>query len=623
MSGVAAILALDGAPASGELMAAMLERLHRRGPDARASWREGPVALGHCLLATTPEDGIAAQPLRGSDGRRCIVADARIDNRTELLDLLELRGRSPEISDAELILAAYERWGEACPGKLIGDFVFIIWDGENRELVCARDHFGVRTLYYSRDARRFRCASEIQALFADAEVPRKLHRPSLSLFLVEEYLERDQTLYEGIFALPPAHTLVVTPRSFRVAPYWAPNPWREVRHRTDAGYAEDFRRVFTEAVRCRLRSRGPVTVPVSGGLDSSSVAGQAAQLQQRGQAFGEPPRLVRATFPGLACDEAPFSQAVADRWQLPIETAIVSGLPDPFLLEPANPGSYYHPIAAVWERMFTICRRNGGRTVLTGLGSDEMLSPTGHECEDALRRGELAVAARAAGLGSARPRGRSLARLLRVGTRLLLPEPVKRAVRRRRDRGADPGWPAWLTPLAARDIEAQRAQRRLAMPTRPYPDGTRRAICESLTHGHEVIFGFASLGRWASAGIDLRHPFFDLRLIELLLSFPPEQRSRTDLSKPVLRRAMHGVLPQAVRDRVNHTEFSCFVEDVLFHHHGDAIHRLFEESRLEACGMVTSAEVLRLFEGARRGERSLREVTTVLALELWLKHSIG
>ena len=160
------------------------------------------------------------------------------------------------------------------------------------------------------------------------------------------------------------------------------------------------------------------------------------------------------------------------------------------------------------------------------------------------------------------------------------------------------------------------------MPARPYPDQTRRAICESLTHGHEVVFGFASLGRWASAGIDLRHPFFDLRLIELLLSFPPEQRWRADLSKPVLRRAMNDALPRAVLDRVNHTEFSCFVQDVLFRRHGEAIHRLFEESRLAACGMVIPAEVLRLFEGARRGERSLREVTTVIALELWLKHSI-
>jgi len=603
-------------------MDAMLARLHRRGPDARGRWCEGPIALGHCLLATTPEDSIATQPLRGRESSRRIVADARIDNRAELIDRLAIRGQSSRISDVELILLAYERWGEACPAKLVGDFAFIVWDGEKRKLVCARDHFGVRTLYYFHGGQRFVCASEIQALFADADAPRGLHRPSLSLFLVEEYLERDQTLYEGIFGLPPAHTLVVTPEGTRVAPYWAPNPWREVRHRTDAGYAEDFRRVFEEAVRCRLRARGPVTVPVSGGLDSSSVVGQAARLHQSGEVGCDPPQLVRAAFPGLACDESPFGQAVADRWGLPIETAIVSGLPDPFLLEPASLSSYYHPIAAVWERMFTISRRNGGRTVLTGLGSDELLSPTGCECEDALRRGELAVAARAAGVGAAQPARQTWARLGRVGARLILPEIVKTAVRRRRDRRAGPRWPAWITADAARDVEAHRAQRRLKMPVVPYPDNTRRVICESLTHGHEIVFGFASLGRWASAGIDLRHPFFDMRLIELLLSFPPEQRWRSDLTKPVLRRAMNGALPRAVLDRVNQTEFSCFAQDVLFRLHGEAIHRLFEGSRLEACGMVIPAEVLRLFEGARRGERSLREVITVIALELWLKHSI-
>src|SRR5262249_8694936 len=122
------------------------------------------------------------------------------------------------------------------------------------------------------------------------------------------YSERDQTLYEGIFALPPGHRMVVTADAMRLDAYWAPEPGREVRHRSN-DYAEQLRAVLTEAVHCRMRSSGPIAAHVSGGIDSSSVAG-LAESRRRVSPSGDPLTLISMVFPGLPCDEASFSRAV-------------------------------------------------------------------------------------------------------------------------------------------------------------------------------------------------------------------------------------------------------------------------------------------------------------------------
>src|SRR5262249_55056052 len=122
-----------------------------------------------------------------------------------------------------LILEAYERWGEACPSKLLGDFAFVIWDGVRRILFCARDHLGVRPLYYHHDAASFRCASEMDALFADRRVPRRPDLRSVALFVVMAYAEDEATLYEGVSALPAGCSLTVADGAVRVRSYWKPD----------------------------------------------------------------------------------------------------------------------------------------------------------------------------------------------------------------------------------------------------------------------------------------------------------------------------------------------------------------------------------------------------------------
>ncbi|MDB4998098.1 MAG: asparagine synthase, glutamine-hydrolyzing [Myxococcaceae bacterium] len=238
MSGIVALYRLDGAPASRAIAGAMLEAQRHRGPDAQACRVDGSIALGHCLLATTPGDAFVRQPLHDGKADRWLVADVRLDNRAALFAAgLGGQRAHDEVSDAELVLAAYDRWGDRGVEHLVGDFAFALWDAPRRRLFCARDHLGVRQLYYHRDVRTFRCASEMQPLFADPSVVRRPHRVSVGLFLIDEYNEREQTLYDGVFSLPAGHTIAVTADAFRIAAYWRPDPWKETRLASSDDYS--------------------------------------------------------------------------------------------------------------------------------------------------------------------------------------------------------------------------------------------------------------------------------------------------------------------------------------------------------------------------------------------------
>ena len=162
MSGIAGLYHLDQHPVVASELCQMIKILAHRGPDSSDTWCQDSIGLGHCMLWTTAESLHEQLPLVKGD--LTITADARIDNRDELAQVLSLPDRPLEkIADSEFILAAYEQWGSDCPEHLLGDFAFVIWDGQKLPLFCARDHFGVTPFfYYHRPYKSFAIASEIK-----------------------------------------------------------------------------------------------------------------------------------------------------------------------------------------------------------------------------------------------------------------------------------------------------------------------------------------------------------------------------------------------------------------------------------------------------------------------------
>src|SRR5262249_22873108 len=148
MSGIVALVTRDGEPVKPLTLEGMLTTLAHRGPDGAGVWCEGTAGLGHRMLWTTPESLLERLPLVSPGGHLVLTADARIDNRADLIQTLALGGRPAEaLTDSHLILAAYEKWGERCPEYLLGDFAFALWDAHQRRLFCARDHMGIKPLY--------------------------------------------------------------------------------------------------------------------------------------------------------------------------------------------------------------------------------------------------------------------------------------------------------------------------------------------------------------------------------------------------------------------------------------------------------------------------------------------
>src|SRR5262245_3845972 len=273
MSGILGIFNLNGQPIDADCLKKMWLSIRHRGLDGGAVWTEGSVGLGHQMLWTTPESLLERMPLTKPAASLSIVADARIDNRDDLIANLGLQNNPPaNRTDSHLILAAYERWGDSCSEKLIGDFAFAIWDGRNQSLFCARDHFGIKPFYYfHKHGTGFLFASEIKALLASPIVPCRLNETRVADYLANFIEDEEITFYRDIKRLPRSHALRVDLSGCRLSQYWSLDPGREIRYGSDEQYAEAFREKFFQAVDCRLRSAFPVGASLSGGLDSSSV----------------------------------------------------------------------------------------------------------------------------------------------------------------------------------------------------------------------------------------------------------------------------------------------------------------------------------------------------------------
>ncbi len=617
MSGFAVLLDEDqqrrSPAARDELLNAMLGRLRHRGPDHTATAQARGCGLGHCGLETTAHDVGERQPRE--QGGVVIVADARLDNRAELIDSLP-DDLLDEAADSDLILRAYAQWGTSCAARLRGDFSFAIWDGPREQLYCARDQLGIKPLFYLHRQGSFRCASEAFALFAGGELQPRPHLPSIALYIVDAYTENGQSLYEDVFALPSAHQLVARRGMLKLQRYWSPDPWRRLPRMGDEDYAALFRSAFGEAVRARLRSNGPVGVILSGGLDSSSVACESERQRRQGHGPSQRATLLHFDFGSLECDETSFSQAVAGRWDLPIvnlDALSQDDATDPQLSRKL-PDLYYYPGALLWRALHEEASNRGIRTLFTGFGGDDCMMRTGQELVDDLAAGQLRTAARACGLTSRPLSWQPWRQLLGAWLRRRLPEPSLEIARTLRSspRGALLAPKPWQW-AAQHHRDTQRRLR-----ARRCPDRVSAALCDRIEESVQHLVMSHTDRLAASSAVEYRHPLLDLKLFELLLSMPREQRfvTGTRKPKPVLRRAMRETLPVEVYRRVDAPIFTSHLAASMSQH-AALIRSLFRDSRLEQLGLITKDHAKRahLAVGGQALYRFLNHAT----MELWLR----
>lgn len=278
MTAIAGFWRFDGKSDADDALGRMLRAQEIYGPHQSSRWTDGPIALGRRLFRILPEDRYDSQPLTGQAGRSVLVADIRLDNRAELeRELAIQKERASTTSDAGILLAALERWGEASLDRIIGDYAFAFWDAPTRRLLLARDPLGQRPLHYYRGSGFLAFASMPKGLHAVPEIPYALDEDRIvaTLALLPEW--GSGTFFRGIERVEPGHVATVTEHSFSVRRHWHPSR-KKLGLKTPAEYAEALRFELDRAVRCRLRGTGDVGAYLSGGLDSGAVAATAARL---------------------------------------------------------------------------------------------------------------------------------------------------------------------------------------------------------------------------------------------------------------------------------------------------------------------------------------------------------
>ncbi|MGB5747899.1 MAG: asparagine synthase (glutamine-hydrolyzing) [Desulfobacterales bacterium] len=277
-----------------------------RGPDGEGVWvhDRGEVGFAHRRLSIIDLTSAAAQPMSSETG-------SVITYNGEIYNYLELRQELGEekfrtTSDTEVIIKAYEKWGEECVYHLRGMFAFAIWDERNQKLFCARDRFGIKPFYYSHNSEGFFFASEIKALlpFVDG-IATDLN--GLKDYLAFQFTLGEKTLFEGVKQLLPAHTLIVKNGSFNTRRYWEVQYELDWYH-TGNYFRDELRNRLMDSINIHLRSDVPVGSYLSGGLDSSIVGSLARQIQTEGDYHAFHGKFLT----GPEYDESHYARAVSN-----------------------------------------------------------------------------------------------------------------------------------------------------------------------------------------------------------------------------------------------------------------------------------------------------------------------
>ncbi len=481
----------------------MLSAAAHRGPDGRAAWVSGPAGIGHLYLDSGLLRPRSAQPLVSHDGLLILGFDGRLDNRQDLAAALGLGQPDRDgWSDADLVLAAYAAFGEGCAGRLLGDFAFVLWDGKRGQLTAARDALGTRTLFYYWDGATLLVTSECGQLRAHPAARLEPDERAVSDFLRIRFDDVQSTFYTRARRLPPAHVLTLRSRSLSLKRYWDAEAEPGGARLSDGEYAEGFRELFAEAIRCRIGSSRPVGSLFSGGVDSSAVMSMAHTVA------GPSPTVDLRAF-SMVFKQAPSN----DRLHIQRVAVTYSEVPRVGPLRDLDRKvqwmglpwvDVHHSVVAV---LMAEAQAQDCRLLLTGLRGDDLFGGLGNLAD--------------------------LTRRLRVRAALSEVRAWAPVIGRR---PAQLAWQLCLQPLA-------RPPRR---PFRSYAaQGAYDCVLGTLAVLQTELFEISA----ARFGLEPLYPFWDRRLVEFVLKTPADLRASAGVTKRLLREALVGVVPEPNLER--------------------------------------------------------------------------
>jgi len=306
MCGIVGAIYLNQHPVRADVIERMASALRHRGPDDAGVFVDGVAGLGHRRLKIIDLSPAGHQPMSNEDGTIWITYNGEIYNFPELRQELVHRGHTfSSQSDTEVIVHAYEEWGERCVERLNGMFAFGIWDGREKKLVLMRDRLGIKPLFYYLDEEKLLFASEIKAILQHPGINKELDHSALFDYFSLNYVPSPKTPFARIRVLLPGHWLTVANGEIKIVQYWDLHFSGQDQMQTEGEYAEKIRGLIQDAVRRRLISDVPLGGFLSGGIDSSATVYFMNRLGHR------PLKTFNVGFAEESYDESPYARLVA------------------------------------------------------------------------------------------------------------------------------------------------------------------------------------------------------------------------------------------------------------------------------------------------------------------------
>lgn len=613
MSAIGGVYSFEGNFVDEIVLAELGRGLNSLGPDLGGHFKSGPVGMVHRAFHTTKESRKEIQPLISSNGQ-ILCWDGRLDNRDELISILrdQLHG---DFTDAEIVMAAYLKWGIDSLPRLIADFALALWDPSSASLILARDVIGSRDLYYHMDHRRCVWSTDLRQLIRVSKV-----KPEVDENYVAGYLTRlpesSQSPFKNIKLVPPAQVVVIKHGDVQVRRFWSLNPDHKIRYRSDAEYEEHFRHLFTEAVRCCMRSDRPVWSDLSGGLDSSSIVCIADQLTRAGKS--EAPLFETVSCirdESVSSNELKYIRYVEERIgkqgyhlpesEFPVLSAAASdcsAIPNALDIF----GSYH-------KQVNELMASSGARVRLCGSGGDQIFnsvpSPAGG-LADSLVCGKFVKLHRDLCTWS-RDRNKPYLKLFwQDAVEPLLPARLQ--LRFRRDLNKrfsdlyDPGF-----------VKRTNIKERMLNPTDPFGfrlPSSRNQSVNFLTAVRSISAGYARVLQ----DIELRFPILYRPLVEFMQAIPRDQRIRPGEKRSLQRRALKDLLPPEVLNRKGKGNPSEAVFRGLTREYA-RLHSLLSDSYVARYGYVNQQALISVLERSRQGDKRISEIFRIISLEFWLR----
>lgn len=603
MCGICGIYDLkSGQDNKKELLHKMNTAQAHRGPDDQGIYIEGPVALGHVRLSIIDLSAAGHQPMNYKD-RYCLTYNGEIYNYIELREELSRAGYSFKTkTDTEVVLAAYDCWGEECQKRFNGFWAFALYDKQTRKLFLSRDRYGVKPLYYTNSPGYFIFASEIKALLQDEHIPRRANDATVFDYLVNGFVDcTDETFFEGIYRLPAGHSMSLENDGRQeIRQYYQLNYKEELAGRVDRNLVKSFRRLFQSSVKLRLRADVPVGSCLSGGLDSSAIVCESSR-QLRKQGAGKDQKTFSSCYRGDVNDERVFIEAVVKETGVDAHYTYPDG---DSLYEDLDHLIYTQDEPFVSTSMYAsycvmkLAHENDIKVLLDGQGADEILC------------------------GYRKARVYYIRQLIKAGR---IREAAKEILyylpymRKGKNMSLRAEWNMirqFLGKTSSKDIRHRYLEKSFSGRSlrNSYEDNERFLLNDFDKVVLPALLRYVDRNSMAFS-IEDRLPFLDYRLVEFAMGLPLNAKIHNGFSKAIMRRALD--MPKKVRKRKDKIGFYT-PENSWMARHIDEYRAIFSNPDFRAGKYINAQKIIENWNSLTHGKDDIG-LFRYICLEKWMR----